>query len=120
MARKNTLTEAPPYAVEQSLKRLGENLRTARLRRNITIEEAAEKIGSGRRAVAAAENGKPSTSAAVYMALLDLRPARADARRRRSGIRRGRPRLVHAPGTHPCPAKSKVLIMISNSLLKQA
>jgi transcriptional regulator with XRE-family HTH domain len=70
MSRKNTLADAPPYVVEQSLKRLGENLRTARLRRNITIKEAAEKIGTGSRAVAAAENGKPSTSAAVYMALL--------------------------------------------------
>ena len=70
MARKNTLTSAPPYAVEHALKRLGANLRTARLRRNLTIEDVAEKIGTGRRAVSGAEKGKPSTSAAVYMALL--------------------------------------------------
>lgn len=70
MARKNTLTSAPPYAVEQALKRLSVNLRTARLRRNLTIEAVAEKIGTGRRAVFEAEKGKPSTSAAVYMALL--------------------------------------------------
>lgn len=70
MARKNTLTSAPPYAVEQALKRLSVNLRTARLRRNLTIEDVAEKIGTGRRAVLEAEKGKPSTSAAVYMALL--------------------------------------------------
>ena len=70
MARKNILTSTPPYAVEQALERLGANLRTARLRRNLTIEDAAEKIGTGRRAVIEAEKGKPSTSAAVYIALL--------------------------------------------------
>ncbi len=70
MARKNALTKAPPYAVEQSLKRLGVNLRTARLRRNLTIEDVAEKIGTGPWPVSEAEKGKPSTSAAVYMALL--------------------------------------------------
>jgi transcriptional regulator with XRE-family HTH domain len=70
MARKNVLTGSPPYPVERALKRLGANLRTARLRRNLTIEGVAQKIGTGRHAVLAAENGKPSTSAAVYTALL--------------------------------------------------
>ncbi len=70
MARKNALTASPPYPVEQTLKRLGANLRTARLRRNLTIEQVAEKIGTGRHAVMAAEKGKASTSAAVYTALL--------------------------------------------------
>jgi transcriptional regulator with XRE-family HTH domain len=70
MARKNTLTTAPPYAVEKALHRLGANLRIARLRRNLTIEDVAEKIGTGRRAVMDAEKGKGSTSSAVYIALL--------------------------------------------------
>ena len=70
MARKNILTSSPPYAVEQALKRLGTNLRTARLRRNLTIEGVAEKIGTGIRAVMDAEKGKGSTSSAVYFALL--------------------------------------------------
>jgi transcriptional regulator with XRE-family HTH domain len=70
MARKNILTATPPYAVEQALKRLGANLRTARLRRNLTIEDVAEKIGTGRHSIFAAERGKPSTSVAVYTALL--------------------------------------------------
>ena len=70
MTAKNTLLSAPPYAVEQTLKRLGANLRTARLRRNLTIGEVAEKIGTGPRPVSDAEKGKPSTSAAVYIALL--------------------------------------------------
>jgi transcriptional regulator with XRE-family HTH domain len=70
MARKNILTGSPPYAVERVLKRLGTNLRIARLRRNLTIEDVAEKIGTGRRAVMDAEKGKGSASAAVYIALL--------------------------------------------------
>jgi len=70
MAKKNALTEAPPYAVEQAIKRLGANLRTARLRRNLTIEDMAEKIGTGPRAVSDAEQGKITTGIAVYTALL--------------------------------------------------
>jgi transcriptional regulator with XRE-family HTH domain len=70
MAKINTLLTAPPYLVEQTLKQLGANLRTARLRRNLTIEEAAGKIGTGPRPVSDAEKGKASTSVAVYMALL--------------------------------------------------
>ena len=70
MARTNTLTQAPPYAVEKAIKTLGKNLRTARLRRNLTIEEVGEKIGTGPRPVADAEKGKPTTAMAVYVALL--------------------------------------------------
>jgi transcriptional regulator with XRE-family HTH domain len=70
MTARNKLLTAPPYAVEQTLKRLGANLRTARLRRNLTIAEMAERIGTGERAVADAEKGKPSTGIAVYAAML--------------------------------------------------
>jgi transcriptional regulator with XRE-family HTH domain len=72
MVARNKLQQAPPFPVEQALKRLGENLRTARLRRNLTIEDAAERIGTGPRAVMEAEKGKPSTGIAVYTALLWL------------------------------------------------
>lgn len=70
MTAKNTLILAPPYAVEKAIKRLGTNLRTARLRRNLTIVDVAEKIGTGPRAVSDAEKGKISTGIAVYTALL--------------------------------------------------
>lgn len=70
MVARNSLLVAPPYAVEQSLKRLGANLRTARIRRRLTIEEVSRKIGVGTRAVSDAEKGKSSTSIAVYVALL--------------------------------------------------
>lgn len=70
MTAKNTLVTAPPYPVEQAIRRLGGNLRTARLRRNLTIKEVAEKIGTGPRAVSDAEKGKVSTGIAAYVALL--------------------------------------------------
>ena len=72
MAARNKLLTAPPYPVEQALKRLGENLRTARVRRNLTIADAAARIGAGPRAVMDAEKGKASTGIAVFAALLWL------------------------------------------------
>jgi transcriptional regulator with XRE-family HTH domain len=70
MTARNHLLKAPPYPVEQTLKQLGANLRTARLRRNLTIQDVASKIGTGPRAVADAEKGMPSASVATYAGLL--------------------------------------------------
>ena len=71
MARtKSILLNAPPYEVERALTRLGQNLRNARLLRNLTIEEVAQKIGTGTRSVMQAERGHPGTGVAVYAALL--------------------------------------------------
>lgn len=71
MARTKTpLLSSPPYPVEVALRRLGSNLRTARLARNLKLDQIAEKIGTGRRAVADAEKGRPGTAVAVYLALL--------------------------------------------------
>jgi transcriptional regulator with XRE-family HTH domain len=70
MTARNRLIEAPPYPVEQALTRLGQRLRTARVRRNLTIQEVAEKIGTGPRAIMDAEKGKASTGIGVFVALL--------------------------------------------------
>jgi transcriptional regulator with XRE-family HTH domain len=70
MSKRNTLNNAPPFAIEQSLKKLGERLRTARLRRNLTLNAAAAKIGTGIRAVRDAESGRASASIGTYWALL--------------------------------------------------
>ena len=68
--RRNHLLSNPPYEVEKALKQLGADLRTARLRRNMTLVEVAERIGASREVVADAEHGKASTSVAVYAALV--------------------------------------------------
>jgi transcriptional regulator with XRE-family HTH domain len=72
MVASNKLQKAPPYPVTQAIKRIGENLRTARIRRNMTIEDAAERLGTGRRAIMDAERGKESTGVVVYAGLLWL------------------------------------------------
>jgi transcriptional regulator with XRE-family HTH domain len=72
MVRTNKLQQAPPYLVEQSTKLLGKNLRIARIRRSLTIEDVAQRIGTGPRAVMDAEKGKSSTGIVVYAALLWL------------------------------------------------
>ena len=91
--RRNHLLGNPPYEVEKALKQPGADLRTARLRRNITLVEVAERIGASREVVADAEHGKPSTSVAVYAALLwaygmvDCFGAVADASADEEGLR---------------------------------
>jgi transcriptional regulator with XRE-family HTH domain len=70
MSARNPLLDSPPHAVEAALSQLGRRLRTARLRRNLSVEAVAKKIGAGVRAVGDAEKGKPSTGIAVYAALL--------------------------------------------------
>src|SRR5262245_644435 len=70
MTAKNKLIEAPPYSVEQALRRIGENLSSERIRRRLAIEDVARNIGARRRARVDAENGKASTVIGVYLALL--------------------------------------------------
>ena len=72
MVALNKLQVAPPFPVEQAIKSLGENLRIARIRRRMSIADAAERIGTGPRAVIDAERGKASTGMVVYAALLWL------------------------------------------------
>src|SRR5579872_3776306 len=67
---KTPLLSSPPFPVEAALRRLGSNLRAARLARNLKLDQVAEKIGTGRRAVADAEKGRPGTAIVVYLALL--------------------------------------------------
>ena len=54
------------------MQELGDNLRKARIRRDLTLEDVAEKIGTGRRAIMDAERGKGSTGLVTYFALLWL------------------------------------------------
>ncbi|MEN9798765.1 MAG: hypothetical protein RL653_2461 [Pseudomonadota bacterium] len=70
MAATNPLFTHPPHPVELALKRLGAQLKEARLHRGMTLEQAAERIGAGVRAVRDAERGKPSSGIAVSVALL--------------------------------------------------
>lgn len=70
MTRISKISEAPPAAVEEALHRLGRNIRTARLRRRLTGEELAERIGVSRKVLAEIEKGKPTTAIAAYLGAL--------------------------------------------------
>lgn len=70
MPTPTLLTTDPPAAVEDALRTLGSNIRTARLRRRLRMEDLAERMGVSRYTVADLERGKPGTSAAAYFAAL--------------------------------------------------
>jgi len=72
MVATNKLQKAPPYPVSKALTHLGADLRTARIRRKMTIADVAGRIGTGPRAVMDAEKGKASTGIVVYASLLWL------------------------------------------------
>ena len=81
MTRLSKIAETPPSAVEEALRQLGGNLRTARLRRRLTRQQLSERIGVTRKVLADIERGKPTTAVAAYVGALwalgllgDLRP----------------------------------------------
>ncbi len=70
MSRKSKIVDAPPAAVQETLERLGRNIRTARVRRKLPQGELARRIGVSRFVVADIEKGKPSTGIAAYVGAL--------------------------------------------------
>lgn len=59
-----------PATVEQILLQLGRNIRTARLRRKLRLQDLAERVGISRYRMADVEKGKPTTAIAAYMGAL--------------------------------------------------
>jgi transcriptional regulator with XRE-family HTH domain len=70
MTRVSKIAQSPPHAVAQALTSLGRNIRTARLRRRLTREQLAQRIGTSRHALADIEKGKPTTAIAAYLGAL--------------------------------------------------
>ena len=70
MPRVSKISKSPPAAVEDILKRLGRNLRIARLRRKFSRGELAERVGISRYVLADIEKGKPTTAIAAYLGAL--------------------------------------------------
>jgi len=70
MSRVSKISSSPPAAVEDILNRLGRNIRTARLRRKLSMEELAERVGISRYVLADIERGKPTTAIAAYLGAL--------------------------------------------------
>lgn len=70
MTRVSKIAESPPHAVAQALERLGRNIRTARLRRKLSREDLAKKIGISRYVMGDIERGKPTTAVVAYLGAL--------------------------------------------------
>ncbi|MFC2176088.1 helix-turn-helix domain-containing protein [Bacteroidota bacterium] len=56
--------------MQKLLMGLGENIRLARLRRELGVEQVAERAGISRKTLYAIENGKPTTSMGHYLSVL--------------------------------------------------
>lgn len=80
-----------PSEVTDYLERLGRNIRTARLRRKLRIEDVAQRMGVSRFTLADVEKGNPSSSAVAYfnalwaLGLLDQAAELADPDRDEEG-----------------------------------
>lgn len=92
MPNRSVAVRSPPAAVEAALARLGRRLRVARLRRNLTAEELAGRMGVSRQTVATLERGHPGVSVGAALGalwalrLLDHLDPVADPARDREGL----------------------------------
>lgn len=59
-----------PFQVEQALRQLGANIRKARVRRNISLKDMADRLGVHRSVLSDVENGRPGTAASAYAGML--------------------------------------------------
>ena len=70
MTKPSQIARHPPAEIEETLRTLGRNIRTARLRRGITQSMLAERLGVTRTLVSRVEAGNPKPSVAVYLGAL--------------------------------------------------
>lgn len=70
MSKLSKISKCPPAAVEQILTLLGWNIRTARLRRKMRIEDLAQRVGVSRFVMSDIEKGKPTTAIVSYLGAL--------------------------------------------------
>jgi transcriptional regulator with XRE-family HTH domain len=70
MPRSNLLLRQPPAAVVRALVEVGAALRLARVRRGWSRTQLAERIGTGVRAIADVESGKPATAIGITLGML--------------------------------------------------
>ena len=70
MTRVSKIAKTPPAAVENALKRLGQNIRIARLRRKLRLEDVAGRMGISRFTLSDVEKGKPTSTIVAYLGAL--------------------------------------------------
>lgn len=67
---KTTTSTLLPRRAKQSLVIVGEQIRCARLRRNLTIEQIAERAGCSEPTILRIEKGNPSVAMGTYLRVL--------------------------------------------------
>lgn len=70
MAKLSKISAMPPAAVQGILGQIGRNIKTARLRRRLRLEDLAERVGLSRYVMSDIEKGKPTTAVAAYIGAL--------------------------------------------------
>lgn len=70
MAKTSKISQFTPYPVEQVLVSIGRNIKTARLRRGLRLQDVAERVGISRYVMSDIEKGKPTTAIAAYIGAL--------------------------------------------------
>ena len=67
---KTTFGKQLPRALAQDLRTVGEQIRLARLRRNLSMEQIAERSSCSVPSLASVESGKPTVSIGIYLRVL--------------------------------------------------
>lgn len=67
---KNTMATKLPRKLEEKMKTMGEQIRLARLRRNLTIAQVAERATCSALTVTRIEKGSPTVSIGIYARVL--------------------------------------------------
>ena len=70
MAKNSKIFQFTPYPVEEVLVNIGRNIKIARLRRGLRLQDVAERVGISRYVMSDIEKGKPSTAIAAYIGAL--------------------------------------------------
>ena len=70
MSKTSKISKMPPAPVEAALRQLGRNIRIARLRRKLRLEDLAQRVGLSRYVMSDIEHGKPTTAIAGYIGAL--------------------------------------------------
>lgn len=70
MKELGKLAKTIPAAVESILLQMGKNIRIARLRRKLRMQDLAARVGVSRYVISDVEKGKPTTAIAAYIGAL--------------------------------------------------
>ncbi len=69
---RSTGQNAVPYSVQRELKKLGDDIRKARIRRKLTMKELAERAFISENTLASVQQGKASVAMGIYARVLAL------------------------------------------------